>query len=539
MKKLLLAVVALVFAFSANAQLVTDYWMPYTIDWGQESVGISTISAVDHNIVWVTGYDGSGGGAYMTKVGKTTDGGQSWSVSTVLAGTGYGLGNIWGVSEDIAYVALFHATLGGDNNTGIYRTLDGGATWEKVGTVLQGAAPGVFANNVVMFDELNGMCHGDVDASNKFIIFYTNDGGANWTQVSGLPTVATGETGGYTSVIDAIGTTVVFGTNKGNVYISDDMGVTWTTSVVGLSDCNGVAVRDADNIIAWETGTDGVPTAYVTEDGGASWEEIVPSTSSMYGAGTTYIPGTDGWWVSVGANQALSGASYSEDNGADWNDITYMVDGNAIQMTEVDFYAVNRGFTGNFDAIIVYDATVDDVTAPVADAEVIYSDDLTMFVISFNEAVNETAKDVANYVFENASKAGTVLEAMISPTDPSMVGILVEGLTAGSNYVFTVSNVEDLAGNAMTATAYNIGTGIDNPSFEYSMYPNPVVDNLMINNISNVERIVVTNMLGQEVATYNNINQNVQIEMSNLESGIYFINFFSNNSVATEKVVKQ
>jgi len=46
-------------------------------------------------------------------------------------------------------------------------------------------------------------------------------------------------------------------------------------------------------------------------------------------------------------------------------------------------------------------------------------------------------------------------------------------------------------------------------------------------------------MLGQEVATYNNINQNVQIEMSNLESGIYFINFFSNNSVATEKVVKQ
>jgi len=204
------------------------------------------------------------------------------------------------------------------------------------------------------------------------------------------------------------------------------------------------------------------------------------------------------------------------------------------------FYAVNRGFTGNFDAIIVYDATVDDVTAPVAGDEVFYFEDLTVFVIDFNEAVNETAEDVANYVFENASKAGTVLEAMISPIDPSMVGILVEGLTVGSSYVFTVSNVEDLAGNAMTPKAYDIiGTGVNTPDFEYSLYPNPVVDNLMINNISNVERIVVTNMLGQEVATYNNINQNVQIEMSNLESGIYFINFFSNNSVATEKVVKQ
>lgn len=72
----------------------------------------------------------------------------------------------------------------------------------------------------------------------------------------------------------------------------------------------------------------------------------------------------------------------------------------------------------------------------------------------------------------------------------------------------------------------------------FKAYPNPVVDNLIIQTDLNVEKCEVYNVNGQLVKTISNVVENT-ITLNELNLGMYFIKVTSENDTQTLKVLKQ
>lgn len=77
----------------------------------------------------------------------------------------------------------------------------------------------------------------------------------------------------------------------------------------------------------------------------------------------------------------------------------------------------------------------------------------------------------------------------------------------------------------------------------FNMYPNPVQNYLKVNlkEDQNVDKVVITNILGQNVKTVENITgKDIHINTNELRTGLYFINFFNEGTLlGTNKVLKQ
>ena len=83
------------------------------------------------------------------------------------------------------------------------------------------------------------------------------------------------------------------------------------------------------------------------------------------------------------------------------------------------------------------------------------------------------------------------------------------------------------------------GVGIhENDMSAFSMYPNPVGDELTIENIGNVTLIEVFNIIGEKVKTVNVSSGVVTINTGDLNSGVYFVAFHNESSVQTTKFIK-
>ncbi|MHC1707965.1 MAG: T9SS type A sorting domain-containing protein [Bacteroidales bacterium] len=363
MRKFLLLVVTFFTVSGLFAQ-----WVPQNTNFTTGSRGINYMQAVTADIVWAVAYDGSGTGAYISEFSKTTDGGNVWTPGQILTTQGYGIGNLSAIDATTAWAAVYYN--GNQNNTcGVYKTVDGGVTWTQQ-TVLQGAAS--FANNVYFWDENNGMCHGDLK-DGYFEVYTTTDGGTTWTRVPQAnftgAALASGEAG-WTGVIEVAGNSVMYGSNKGKLWKSDDKGLNWVASVTGASAAgtnggiNDIAFKDSqDGLVGHANETTYMYDLYETHDGGTTWAPVA-YTGTAFNNDLTYVPGTPNTYVCTGANTNLSGCAYSFNGGHTWTDF------NATQGTQflsTDWYDNAHGWAGDFN----------DATTPSMGGMYKYNDVLT------------------------------------------------------------------------------------------------------------------------------------------------------------------
>ncbi|MDG1245844.1 MAG: T9SS type A sorting domain-containing protein [Polaribacter sp.] len=81
--------------------------------------------------------------------------------------------------------------------------------------------------------------------------------------------------------------------------------------------------------------------------------------------------------------------------------------------------------------------------------------------------------------------------------------------------------------------------GIDDQDLvSLNMYPNPASDVLNISAQSTINSVEIFNVLGQKVITMQVENTSAEINVSNLNAGIYLIKYEINNSSSTKKFVK-
>ena len=93
-----------------------------------------------------------------------------------------------------------------------------------------------------------------------------------------------------------------------------------------------------------------------------------------------------------------------------------------------------------------------------------------------------------------------------------------------------------ITSNCTTVTS--LGTAdFDSTSFSY--YPNPTNGILNVNYSSEISKIEVSNMLGQNVLSQTNNSKEAQIDMQFLPSGTYLVKISSEDKTKTIKIVKQ
>lgn len=86
------------------------------------------------------------------------------------------------------------------------------------------------------------------------------------------------------------------------------------------------------------------------------------------------------------------------------------------------------------------------------------------------------------------------------------------------------------------------GTGISDlqNQNEVSIYPNPVQDKLNLQSkFASIEKVTIYNLLGEKMLSLNSENANCQIDVSTFQSGVYFVEVFSDGQRSMKKVVRE
>ncbi len=521
MKKTLLSIIALV-ALSLG---VSAQWIEQATGFAAPSRGIRCVYAVNDQVVWATAYDGSGGGAACQDVTVTTNGGNTWTPRTIAGVSNLDIANVVAYDADKAWVAMYPpaATATGQ---GIYKTIDGGATWTRqpTATFSNGSS---FVNVVYFWDQNLGYCMGD-PINGEFEIYTTDDGGTTWTLVPGsdIPNPLSGEYGtvGYYS---AIGDTTWFGTTKGRVFKSVDNGHTWTMSAItgwGAKSAQPFS-RNSMNTICGDRSAASTGAMVRTTDGGTTWAPIV-TTGQVFTNDMCYIPGTPSTWITTGAATGMTGVTYSFNDAVAWNDMAATI---GTQFLGTDWVNDSTGWAGGFNA----DATSGGMFKFVGSLrQCDFTSDLTAVAMGGTVKYNITEGAHATSTVSWAFQGGT--PASSTNRHPSVVYN-----TSGTfNVTLTVTNSWGVTTKVKTGLIYVGGVGINEHSTAtVSVFPNPVKDVLNIQGSANIEEVTVMNMVGQNVLTLKVNNSNTTINTSDMKSGVYNLRIKMADGFINKKIV--
>jgi photosystem II stability/assembly factor-like uncharacterized protein len=168
---------------------------------------------------------------------KTTDGGKTWKHMGLSDTQMIGRVRVDPTNCDRVFVAALGHTFGPNAERGVFRSSDGGQTWQKV----------------LFGDELTGAVDLSIDPSNPQVVyaslwhvfrkpwllfsggessglFKSTDGGTTWTELSGnpgLPADPLGKIGVSVSPADSNRVYAIVEAADGGVFRSDDAGATW------------------------------------------------------------------------------------------------------------------------------------------------------------------------------------------------------------------------------------------------------------------------------------------------------------------------
>jgi photosystem II stability/assembly factor-like uncharacterized protein len=203
------------------------------------SVGAIAVADADPNVIYVgmgetciRGNVSHGDGVY-----KSTDAGRTW-IHLGLADTRHiSTVCIHPHDPDLAYVAALGHAHGPNPERGVYRSRDGGKTWEqilfrsdKAGAIDLVMAPHNPRVLYAAFWEACRLPHTLVSGGEDSSIFKSTDGGDTWTEITrkpGLPKGLLGKIGLAVSPAQEDRVWAIVEAEDGAVFRSDDGGETW------------------------------------------------------------------------------------------------------------------------------------------------------------------------------------------------------------------------------------------------------------------------------------------------------------------------
>ncbi len=202
------------------------------------AMGCVTIDPVNPNVVWVgTGESNAQSNAiYGDGVYRSDDGGKSWENMGLTKSEHIGDIVVDPTNTDIVYVAAYGSAHNEGGDRGIYKTINGGLSWERVLNLgpyvgcfevhMDPRYPSIlYASAQQRLSKGNVSVRGGVEGG----IFKSTDGGESWDKVSSPIPEATGRIGLAISPANPDYVyALVEAKENGGCYRSTDRGASWT-----------------------------------------------------------------------------------------------------------------------------------------------------------------------------------------------------------------------------------------------------------------------------------------------------------------------
>jgi photosystem II stability/assembly factor-like uncharacterized protein len=203
------------------------------------SIGAIAVSDSDPNVIYVGSGEACirGNISFGDGVYRSNDGGKTWNNIGLKDTRHIGAVIVHPTNPDVAFVAALGHAYGANTERGIFRTRDGGKSWEKV----------------LYLDDRTGAIDVVFDPQNPHVLFAamwegyrtpwtlnsggakdglyrSNDDGTTWKRVegNGIPEGPLGRIGVSVSDADSNVVYALIEAKKGGLYRSDDGGTNWT-----------------------------------------------------------------------------------------------------------------------------------------------------------------------------------------------------------------------------------------------------------------------------------------------------------------------
>lgn len=214
-------------------------WTPVFDRESSYSIGYLAIDPSNPLTVWVgTGENNSQRSvSYGSGVYRSDDGGKSWRNMGLKASEHIGHIAINPKDSNIVYVAAQGPLWGPGGDRGLYKTTDGGKTWKQVLKISENTGVSDVEMDPRDPDTLYASAYQRrrhmwtlIDGGPESAIYKSTDGGATWNRLrAGLPTNDMGRIGLAISPADpnVVYATIEAGERKGGIFRSSDRGGSW------------------------------------------------------------------------------------------------------------------------------------------------------------------------------------------------------------------------------------------------------------------------------------------------------------------------
>jgi len=298
-------------------------WEPIFDEQSTSTIGDVTVSPSNPDIVWV----GSGepnnrqSSSWGNGVYKSTDGGKTWKHMGLADSHHIGRIAIHPINPDIVYVAALGHLWGPNKERGLFKTMDGGKTWVNNKFIDENTGFVDVAMDLENPNTLYAAAYQRRRSSYGFVgggpgsgLYKTTDGGETWQLLTnGLPSGDTGRIGidiyrRNPSIVYAI-----IENRNGGVFRSEDKGLTWQK----MSATNPrpmyyskIRIDPNNDQRIWVLGAG----MYVSEDGGKTFStDLVRRVHGDHHA--MWIDPSDSNHMIIGSD---GGIYFSYDRGKTW-----------------------------------------------------------------------------------------------------------------------------------------------------------------------------------------------------------------------------
>ena len=260
-------------------------WSPIFDKYGSYAIGCLKIDPDNPFVIWA----GTGENTHQRQLGygdgvyKSEDGGDTWKNMGLKESRQIGMIEIDPRNTDVVYVAAEGSIWGPGGERGLYKTADGGKNWDKILNVSENTG----INNVVLDPRNPDVIYATSEQRRRHVytkigggpesaVYKSKDGGKTWDKImKGLPSV---DIGGMGIAISPVNPDVLYiimeaAGDSGGFFRSVNRGASWEkmSSHTESGQYYNEITCDPKNVdIVYSTET----VSQVSTDGGKTWNRI-------------------------------------------------------------------------------------------------------------------------------------------------------------------------------------------------------------------------------------------------------------------------